>query len=178
MTVRKRIRLVIKGLFSLQQYPFVSLLSSFQSQEGKIPLQLYSFEGKSYLVFILFQKRITSFVPNQNPAGSVFPGGDIAFKIYVIERVIFHEDCQSFFTWFSRRVFRNRPGFQGAVHFQTEIEMVMRGVMFVNHEAVFHGKRLIPRMLGKTYWDKIIEKVGKLQNAQFFSDLIRQPVAD
>jgi len=71
-------------------------------------------------------------------ARPVFPGGDIAFKINVIERMIFYEYRQSFFTWFSWRVFWNRPGFQNAFHLQPEIEMVMRGIMLMYYKARFH----------------------------------------
>jgi hypothetical protein len=93
-TVRKmdkRKSLVIIRLFLLYQEPFISLLPSFQSQESKISLHLHSFEGKGYFVFILFQERIASLIPNRNSARPVFPGGDITLKINVVERMILHE---------------------------------------------------------------------------------------
>jgi hypothetical protein len=44
-------------------------------------------------------------------------------------------------------MFRNRAGFQDAIHFQAEVEMVMRSVMLVNYEAVFEGRGIITRGL-------------------------------
>ena len=92
---------------------------------------------------------IVATVPDDNAAGAVIALRDNAFKILVIKRMVFNQDCQPFQGGIKRRSLRDSPAFKNSVQFQPEIIMESPCRMFMNdkNEMVTPRRNLRLRFL-------------------------------
>ncbi len=75
-------------------------------------------------------------VPYDYVAGAVVPFRDDAFEATVVQRMIFSFDGKAFVGRIKGGSFRDRPGSQHPLHFQTKIVMKAGGSMLLDDETV------------------------------------------
>lgn len=69
-------------------------------------------------IFALLEKLIIARVPYLDRPRTVLELVDLALEIQIIQLMILHLDGQTLDSALGRRLFRNRPALQCAVHFQ------------------------------------------------------------
>ena len=84
---------------------------------------------------LLAMDEIFSAVPQHHRAAAVFPFGNHALELRVIDRVIFNFDGEMLFALLPWKSFRHGPRFQNAFHFQAEVVMQPARIMFLNDKA-------------------------------------------
>src|SRR5262249_27558326 len=75
-------------------------------------------------------------VPDDDFAGSVVPLWDDAFKLAVVDRMIFGQHRQAFFVRIETGSFGNCPRAQHPFHFQAKIVMKASGMVLLNDETL------------------------------------------
>src|SRR6266536_5383441 len=91
--------------------------------------QLAFFQCSSYI--FLFGKPGTR-VPNHYGSASIFTFRNDAFKITVLQWMVFHLHREPFYGRIERRAFWNCPGQQDAIEFETKVVMQLRSAMFLH----------------------------------------------
>src|SRR3978361_2511613 len=77
---------------------------------------------------------ISAFIPYYHGACPIATGNN-AFEIAVIVRMIFDHHRKTLNRWIRRWSLGYRPTFQDPFHFQPEIIVEVRGIMFLHYEA-------------------------------------------
>src|SRR5437588_7769842 len=78
---------------------------------------------------------IRALIPDHHCPAAVLAFWNYPFKVFVVDRVIFDFDREMFLAFLPRQTFRQRPGFQNALHLQSEIVMQPARVVFMDHKA-------------------------------------------
>lgn len=84
--------------------------------------------------------RVVSTIPHHDRPRAVIAGGNDALEFAVRDRMVLHFDGEHAFPRLHRHALRHCPGPQDAVHFETEIVVQPRGVMFLNHITTNHRR--------------------------------------
>src|SRR6185437_10915982 len=111
-------------LLSLQENTDLALLEPFAQN-------LLPAIGVAPINFAILLSRENAFIPNNHGPAAVFTGRNNAFKITVVERVIFRLNRESLVTGTRGWTFRHRPRHQHAVHFQSKVIMQTTGGMLL-----------------------------------------------
>src|SRR5262249_17762578 len=67
---------------------------------------------------------------------AIFSLGDRAFEGAVLEGMVLNLDGEAFFGWIEAGAFGHGPADERAVHFEAEIGVETRGVVFLDNEAM------------------------------------------
>src|SRR2546423_413507 len=84
---------------------------------------------------------VSSRIPDQMASRAILARGDDALELQIVDRVVFGENCKSFFRWVKRRAARDGPGFKHASHLKAKIEMQLCCMMLLHNKAAAAGFR-------------------------------------
>ena len=90
-----------------------------------------------------------SVVPDHDGAAAVFAFGDRAFELAVLQRMVFDLDGQALFRRIEAGAFWDGPAYEDAVHFEAEIVVQARGVVFLDDEAMAGARGFFGLGLGR-----------------------------
>lgn len=115
-------------VFVLDHQPFIPFFAVFEFDEGEAAVEFFAVEGElDFTAHDLFGGVEIAFgledaaIPNHDRASAVAAFGNVAFKIGVVEGMIFGLDGETLIVGIQRRAFGDSPGLQGAVHGKTKI---------------------------------------------------------
>ncbi|MNT34453.1 hypothetical protein D3C72_1704370 [compost metagenome] len=119
----------------------------FHFDQGEFPFQFPAFQDKfqrsgseffQQLFFIIqltfFQRFVSTVVPDFHLACTIIAFRYMAFKIFVVIRVILHHHGQAFIIGVQRRTFGYSPALEYPIHLQPEIVVQAAGSMSLNNK--------------------------------------------
>lgn len=86
--------------------------------------------------FRVFERSPGSAVPDGHRAAAIFSFRNRTFEITVVQRMIFDINGEALLTGNKAWAFCERPAFQNAIQFETEIVMQPSRIVLLNNEVV------------------------------------------
>ena len=83
-------------------------------------------------------------VPQHHRAAAIFALRDGAFEVGVGERMVLGADGEALVVGVDAGALGHGPAFEDAVHFEAEVPVEARGVVFLDDEAVAFARPFLP----------------------------------
>ena len=142
----KKVGRVGGGVVLLDQQPVLPLLARLALHAHEMPAAAellpvqFEFQMALGIAFVgVTHRRPGAAIPDDDGAAAIFALGDRALEIAIGERVVLHMHGEPLVARHQARAPCHRPAFQDTIHFQAQVVVQARGIVFLDDEAMALG---------------------------------------